>query len=89
MFRPHKVTLRERDVETPAEAHEFLARELRFPDYYGGNLDALEDCLGDIYQPTRIVVRRDPDDPKPWFDGFVEVVRESAQRSCYLGCTIR
>lgn len=89
MARPHKVVLREKELESPREAHELLARELRFPDYYGANLDALEDCLGDINKPTRIVVRRDPDRPKSWFDGFVEVVSESAQRSCYLGCTIR
>jgi len=37
--------------QTPAEAMADLARQLRFPDYFGGNLDALNDCLGDIEVP--------------------------------------
>ncbi|NEN77303.1 barstar family protein [Nocardioides zeae] len=30
------------------EALSALARALRFPDYFGGNLDALVDCLRDV-----------------------------------------
>ena len=30
------------------EIHEVLKRDLDFPDYYGGNLDALWDCLTDM-----------------------------------------
>ena len=30
---------------TKEALHEHLARELNFPDWYGGNLDALFDCL--------------------------------------------
>ena len=89
MLRPHKVVLREKDLKTMDEAHEVLASRLDFPDYYGANLDALEDCLGDIYEPTRVVLVRDPTNPKPWFDDLQEVVCESAQRSCYLGCSVR
>ena len=29
------------------DIHEILKRDLDFPDYYGGNLDALWDCLTD------------------------------------------
>ena len=29
-------------------AHAYLKEALRLPDYYGKNLDALYDCLGDI-----------------------------------------
>ncbi|MBO7674193.1 MAG: barstar family protein [Atopobiaceae bacterium] len=89
MSRYRKITLREGELESPAEAHRLLAQELDFPDYYGANLDALEDCLGDVCEPTRIVLKRSRHEPKPWFDGFVEVVAESAQRSCFLGCVIR
>lgn len=91
MARPHKVVLRESEMESAAQAHAFLAEHLDFPEYYGANLDALEECLGDIYTPTRIVVRREHEEEarKPWFDALEEVLRESAQRSCYLGCIVR
>ena len=34
--------------QTAAQAHAALAAALRFPAYYGGNLDALFDCLRDL-----------------------------------------
>ena len=33
-------------------AHAYLKEALRLPDYYGKNLDALYDCLGDIGEET-------------------------------------
>ena len=35
-------------VKTAEELHEALKEAFEFPDYYGGNLDALHDCLTDI-----------------------------------------
>lgn len=35
-------------------AHEYLKRKLRFPDYYGKNLDALWDMLSTLSEPTDI-----------------------------------
>ena len=37
--------------------HRVLAAGLQFPDWYGGNLDALHDCLTEINQPTEPVIR--------------------------------
>lgn len=37
--------------------HQTLAALLRLPDWYGGNLDALHDCLTDITVPTELVIR--------------------------------
>ena len=30
---------------------------LRFPAWYSGNLDALHDCLTDLHEPTKLIVR--------------------------------
>ena len=37
-------------------AHDYIARRMRFPDYYGRNLDALYDVLSTIGQPTEVVI---------------------------------
>ncbi|MGA8255020.1 MAG: barstar family protein [Nocardioides sp.] len=37
-----------RRIETAAEFHVAIAEALGLPDYYGRNLDALADCLGDV-----------------------------------------
>lgn len=34
-----------------AHFHASLAKGLGFPEYYGGNFDALNDCLGDLEEP--------------------------------------
>ena len=35
-------------VKTTEQLHEELKKAFEFPEYYGGNLDALHDCLTDI-----------------------------------------
>ena len=39
-----------------AALHHALAEGLRLPEWYGGNLDALYDCLTEIAQPTEIEI---------------------------------
>lgn len=45
-----------RKMESRRELHVYLKERLSFPDYYGGNLDALHDCLGEIGEQTHIVL---------------------------------
>lgn len=43
---------------TREQAHCYLAAQLRLPDWYGGNLDALYDLLTERGEPLRLLVRR-------------------------------
>ncbi len=41
-------------IRDRAGFHETIAKALEFPEWYGGNLDALHDCLTDIHEETRV-----------------------------------
>ena len=53
----HSLTLDGSTLGEKTVLHPLLARELSFPSWYGGNLDALHDCLTEINQPTELVIR--------------------------------
>ncbi len=50
------VTLDCAAIETTAGLHLQLAELLDLPEYYGSNLDALSDCLGDVRQDICLVL---------------------------------
>lgn len=41
------------------ETHLYLAQTLRFPVYYGRNLDALHDCLTEFLSGSVIILRNE------------------------------
>ncbi|MBQ7221581.1 MAG: barstar family protein [Synergistaceae bacterium] len=43
-----RVTLDALRLQKKEEAHKYLRETLNFPEYYGGNLDALHDCLTEL-----------------------------------------
>ncbi|MBE6854712.1 MAG: hypothetical protein E7501_03545 [Ruminococcus sp.] len=45
-----------KEVSEKSQLHQIFAQALRFPDWYGGNLDALFDMLTGICEPTEIIV---------------------------------
>ena len=47
------ILLDARQLETREDAHPYLKKMLSFPEYYGGTLDSLHDCLTEMGQ-TRI-----------------------------------
>lgn len=49
-------------MTTREDAHEHIAQRLKFPDYYGKNLDALYDCITDIPDAEIIIVFSDAAD---------------------------
>lgn len=68
------IVLSENAFSQVDEAHTFLARELAFPDYYGGNLSALSDCLTDISKPTAIKIERSYTCDGDWFEKMCGVI---------------
>lgn len=48
--------------------HAFIAKKLGFPDYYGGNLAALADCLSEMGVPTRITIAINDYEVEPGID---------------------
>ncbi len=46
-------------VQTAEQLHDLLFHELRFPDYYGCNWDAFDECISDsgVDLPGRVLVR--------------------------------
>ena len=68
-------------VTTTEELHKALQEGFSFPDYYGGNLDALHDCLTDIAEPTDVTFagyKAAKKALKTDFYRFREVVEDSA-----------
>ena len=47
MLKTYRYKVDFSNVKHFIDIHEILKRDLDFPDYYGGNLDALWDCLTD------------------------------------------
>ena len=42
-------------IGSPAALHRAFAEALDLPDYFGRNMDALHDCLTDIFVPVCVV----------------------------------
>lgn len=57
MTYARSLRLNARRMTTRERAHAHLKARLRLPDWYGNNLDALNDCLGAIGEPTHILIR--------------------------------
>ena len=43
-------------VSTPQELHSLIAEAFHFPDYYGQNWDAFDECIRDVELPLRIEI---------------------------------
>ena len=50
-----------KNVKTKEEAHKIIKEKLDFPDYYGANLDALNDALSELEEGSSIVIYTDED----------------------------
>lgn len=55
------IVLDGKQMKTVEEAHTYIAKKAKFPSYYGKNLDALADCLGELGKNTCVVLKNVPD----------------------------
>lgn len=63
---------------TAAQLHGKLAEVLAFPDWYGGNLDALYDCLSEVDTDTTLCLEGFDDQR---FPGFSEVFEDATDEN--------
>ena len=68
-----------KDFEDRREVHEYIARCLDFPDYYGHNLDALFDLLS-VYQGEELTVYLFTDG-KRFEEGFLNVFTDLSREN--------
>lgn len=61
------------------EPHEYIREQLEFPDYYGNNLDALYDCLGEVFNKTIIIMHSGEADEK-----LIATFADAAEENPYL-----
>lgn len=59
-----------RQIESLQQLHRKLKEDLHFPDWYGGNLDALYDCLTELPEATIVIYQ---------WDALAETIGEKAQ----------
>lgn len=67
-------------IETKADLHAVLADALTFPDWYGGNLDALYDCLTDLEEAVHLHLT-DWETLPDWSAAFAAVLND-AENDC-------
>lgn len=69
------------DVVTKEELHEKLKLFFDFPKYYGGNLDAMYDCLTDISEETNVTIilpEHWPEYEDKYIKNFIKVCGDAA-----------
>lgn len=50
------IVLNGHEMKSIKHTHEYIAKAMEFPEYYGKNLDALADCLTSLGSDTYIVL---------------------------------
>ncbi|MBQ0038202.1 MAG: barstar family protein [Clostridiales bacterium] len=69
--------------------HNTLSRELAFPEWYGRNLDALYDCLGDLCEETELTLRNwDAWSDQHYADRLLRVMRDAAAENDNLTISV-
>lgn len=79
-----RVTLSGNKMKNKEAMHAYLAKKLKFPAYYGKNLDALHDCLCETAHPLRLTVtytERLLEYTGEYGETFLKVLKDSAEEN--------
>lgn len=71
------------NISTVKALHVYLAYALDLPSYYGKNLDALHDVLGETCEQTRIVLAGEPasEEMAAYLPRLARVLEDAAQEN--------
>ena len=73
-----------RGIREKAELHELLKRKLRFPDYYGNNLDALYDVMTEPRYGMDLALLVDETTDSKLFDSLLETLKDAQEANSGL-----
>ena len=78
-------------MKTKLQLHEYIAKELEFPDYYGKNLDALYDILTERSKETLIEFENFNslrDTFGPYADAFLDTVMDASEENVLISVKV-
>lgn len=74
-------------ITDEAQLHQALFEALSLPEWYGHNLDALFDCLTELWEETHLILQNwDPDATHS--DGFQSVFADAAAENEVFSYTL-
>lgn len=76
------LTLRGDQFGNACQLHNYLCNQLRFPAWYGRNLDALYDCLTERGEDTTLCLENWPEDG--FAAGFLRVFADAAGENPHI-----
>lgn len=68
-----------RGIKEKKEMHDLLKRKMRFPDYYGNNLDALYDVMTEPRYGAELTLLVDETTDRKLFDQLLETLRDAEE----------
>jgi ribonuclease inhibitor len=79
-----RIVLDGKEMTSRKQAHLYIKEKMGFPEYYGCNLDALADCLSEISEKKKIVLKNFKEFEEnlgAYSKGFVRVFEDMASEN--------
>lgn len=72
-----------RKMDSRSETHQYLMQELKLPEYYGKNLDALYDCLTELHRVKIVLTYKDAmlNSLGAYGQSLLQVLKDAAQEN--------